>query len=138
MNALMNRLGERRKCENEKREVHFTGRNKRHLVQIQSIMTDVFNSFATGISSVILLVTLYFFIKKYVNYRRGSKQEQEHGFWSHVIRMPVPFLLIGIPLIISLAWTFGITYAVLGILNTMTSVLFVILFGMGIDYGIHF
>lgn len=123
---------------NEEMEVRYTGRNKRHLVQIQSIMKDVTRSFATGISSVILLVTLYFFIKKYVNYRRGDKASQRHGFWAHVIRIPVPFLLIGIPLIISLAWTFGITYGVLGILNTMTSVLFVILFGMGIDYGIHF
>src|SRR5699024_4373155 len=46
--------------------------------------------------------------------------------------------IIGIPLIISLALTFGITYWVLGTLNIMTAVLFVILFGLGIDYGIHF
>ena len=123
---------------NEDMNVKYGGRLKRHLAQIESIMNDVYRSFATGISSVILLVVLYFFIKKYVNYRRGSKRHQQHGFWGHVIRMPVPFFLIGLPLIISLAWTFGITYAVLGMLNTMTSVLFVILFGMGIDYGIHF
>lgn len=123
---------------NEAMEVKFAGRLKRHLGQIESILKDVFRSFATGISSVILLVMLYFFIKKYVNYRRGANQSQNHGFWSHAVRLPVPVLLIGLPLIISLAWTFGITYAVLGMLNTMTSVLFVILFGMGIDYGIHF
>jgi uncharacterized protein len=52
--------------------------------------------------------------------------------------MPVPILIIGIPLVISLMWTFGLTYLQLGVLNTMTSVLFVILFGLGIDYGIHF
>jgi predicted RND superfamily exporter protein len=52
--------------------------------------------------------------------------------------MPLPVLIIGIPLISSLLWTFGITYFVLGMLNTMTSVLFVILFGLGIDYGIHY
>lgn len=123
---------------NEGMQVKYGGRLKRHLAQLESIMSDVSRSFATGISSVILLVILYFFIKKYINYRRGSKRHQQHGFWGHVIRMPVPFVLIGLPLIISLAWTFGITYAVLGMLNTMTSVLFVILFGMGIDYGIHF
>lgn len=123
---------------NKNMEVKYAGRLKRHLAQLESIMNDVYRSFATGISSVILLVVLYFFIKKYVNYKRGSRRHQQHGFFGHVIRIPVPFFLIGLPLIVSLAWTFGITYAVLGMLNTMTSVLFVILFGMGIDYGIHF
>jgi predicted RND superfamily exporter protein len=80
---------------------------------------------------------LYFSFKKYFNYRKGS-ENKDRGFLKHLIRMPVPILVIGIPLVISLAWTFGITYFVLGTLNTMTSVLFVILFGMGIDYGIHF
>lgn len=122
----------------EEMEVRAGGRLQRHLSELESIMGDVFNSFASGFSSVILLVMLYFFIKKYVNYRRGDLSDQSHSFWGHVIRMPVPVLIIGVPLIVSLLWTFGITYAVLGMLNTMTSVLFVILFGMGIDYGIHF
>jgi predicted RND superfamily exporter protein len=123
---------------NEQMEVEYGGRLKRHLAEIDSIMNDVFSSFASGISSVILLVMLYFSIKKYLNYRWGDEEEKEHSFWEHLIRMPVPVLVIGIPLLISLSWTFGITYFVLGTLNTMTSVLFVILFGMGIDYGIHF
>ncbi len=119
-------------------EVRFGGRLKRHLSEFESIMRDVYNSFALGISSVILLVMLYFWVKKYINYRRGKSSDQQYGIFQHIIRMPVPVLIIGIPLLISLAWTFGITYAVLGMLNTMTSVLFVILFGLGIDYGIHF
>jgi predicted RND superfamily exporter protein len=52
--------------------------------------------------------------------------------------MPIPVLIIGIPLGFSLIWTFGLTYFYLGMLNTMTSVLAVILFGLGIDYGIHY
>lgn len=123
---------------NKEMEVRFGGRLKRHLSEINSVMDDVFSSFASGISSVIILVILYFFFKKYIHYRRGSRRNLQHGIFSHLIRMPVPFFIIGIPLIISLTWTFGITYGVLGMLNTMTSVLFVILFGMGIDYGIHF
>ncbi|MDX1587137.1 MAG: MMPL family transporter, partial [Balneolaceae bacterium] len=123
---------------NKEMEVRFGGRLKRHLSEINSVMEDVFSSFASGISSVVLLVVLYFFFKKYINYRRGSRRDLQHGIFSHILRMPVPFFIIGIPLIISLTWTFGITYGVLGMLNTMTSVLFVILFGMGIDYGIHF
>ncbi|MCW9707358.1 efflux RND transporter permease subunit [Fodinibius salsisoli] len=123
---------------NSAMEVRYGGRLKRHLAEIDSIMNDVFSSFASGISSVIILVMLYFFIKKYINYRKGNEQEKEHRFWEHLIRMPVPVLVIGLPLLISLSWTFGVTYFVLGTLNTMTSVLFVILFGMGIDYGLHY
>lgn len=119
-------------------EVQFGGRLKRHLEELTSIMNDVIGSFATGISSVILLVMLYFFIKKYIHYRNGVKNKLNYTIWSHVIRIPVPVLIIGIPLIMSLIWTFGITYFYLGMLNTMTSVLFVILFGLGIDYGIHY
>lgn len=119
-------------------EVRFGGRLKRHLEELTSIMDDVMGSFATGISSVVFLVMFYFFIKKYLHYRKGTKGIGKYSFWSHVVRMPVPVLVIGIPLLISLVWTFGITYFYLGMLNTMTSVLFVILFGLGIDYGIHF
>jgi predicted RND superfamily exporter protein len=119
-------------------EVQFGGRLKRHLEELTSIMNDVLGSFATGISSVILLVMLYFFIKKYIHYRRGKNEDLKHGIWSHILRIPVPVLIIGLPLVMSLVWTFGITYFYLGMLNTMTSVLFVILFGLGIDYGIHY
>lgn len=119
-------------------KVLYGGRLKRHLSELESIMNDVYSSFASGISSVILLVMFYFFLKKYRSYRRGKTDQQSHSFWEHLVRLPVPVLVIGIPLLISLLWTFGITYFVLGMLNTMTSVLFVILFGMGIDYGIHF
>ncbi|MGM0589318.1 MAG: efflux RND transporter permease subunit [Bacteroidota bacterium] len=115
--------------------VVFGGRLKRHLAQLDSIMQDVISSFASGISSVILLVMLYFSIKKWWNARGTDYSPQ---WWQHLIRMPIPILIIGLPLLMSLFWTFGITYGVLGILNTMTSVLFVILFGLGIDYGIHF
>jgi len=119
-------------------QVKFGGRLKKHLLEIDSIMRDVFNSFATGVSSVLLLVMLYFFGKKYWNYRLGAEHARTKGFWAHIVRAPVSILLIGIPLFLSLVYTFGITYLYLGVLNTMTSVLFVILFGMGIDYGIHF
>ena len=119
-------------------EVRFGGRLKRHLEELTSIMNDVIGSFASGISSVILLVMLYFFFKKYIHYRKGTNGNGNYSVWSHLIRMPVPVIIIGVPLLISLFWTFGITYFYLGILNTMTSVLFVILFGLGIDYGIHY
>jgi len=123
---------------NSQMDVRYGGRLKRHLSEIDSIMNDVFSSFASGISSVLLLVMIYFSFKKYLNYRWGDSGNKDRSLWEHLIRLPVPILVIGIPLVISLTWTFGGTYFVLGVLNTMTSVLFVILFGMGIDYGIHF
>lgn len=119
-------------------EVRFGGRLKRHLTELESIMNDVYSSFALGITSVLILVVLYFTIKKYLNYRRTDPRLQRHSLLQHIIRAPVPMLVIGIPLLISLMWTFGITSLTLGMLNTMTSVLFVILFGLGIDYGIHY
>ncbi|WP_018126686.1 efflux RND transporter permease subunit [Balneola vulgaris] len=119
-------------------EVRFGGRLKRHLEELTSIMDDVIGSFASGISGVIVLVMLYFFVKKYLHYRKGKSEELKHSIWSHVLRIPVPVLIIGLPLVMSLVWTFGLTYFYLGMLNTMTSVLFVILFGLGIDYGIHY
>lgn len=119
-------------------QVSSGGRLSRHLMELDSITNDVFNSFASGITSVLLVVMFYFFIKKLVNYRRGSIEEQKVGILGHVLRSPVPIIIIGLPLVISLSYTFGLAYLFLGTLNTMTSVLFVILFGMGIDYGIHF
>src|SRR5699024_2762122 len=49
---------------NVEMEVRSGGRLKRHLSEIDSISNDVYKSFASGISSVILLVMMYFFIKK--------------------------------------------------------------------------
>ncbi|MBM3277356.1 MAG: MMPL family transporter [Candidatus Handelsmanbacteria bacterium] len=46
-------------------------------------------------------------------------------------------IFVAIPLVMSLAWTFGLTYLVIGNLNQITVGLFAILFGLGIDYGIH-
>src|SRR5690606_9915354 len=118
--------------------VTYGGRLMKHLMGLDSIMRDVLSSFASGVSSVLLVVMIYFFTKKLINYRRGSTQDQTASIWSHILRAPVPLLVIGLPLLISLSYTFGVAYITLGMLNTMTSVLFVILFGMGIDYGIHF
>lgn len=114
------------------------GRLERHLMELDSIISDVVRSFGSGITAVILLVGFYFMIKKIINYRRGFYRHRTHTVWAHVLRFPLPIVIIGYPLLVSLAITFGITYFVLGTLNTMTSVLFVILFGLGIDYGIHY
>ena len=46
-------------------------------------------------------------------------------------------LLVGLPLVISLAWTGALVYALLGHLNVMTGFGAAILSGLGSDYGIY-
>lgn len=124
-------------------EVQSGGRLKRHLNELESVTSDVIRSFASGISAVILLVMLYFFNKTLSARRRAGLMGKgvEGLTWSALIqllRSPVAVLIIGGPLVLSLLMTFGIAHLFLETLNTMTAVLFVILFGLGIDYGIHF
>ncbi len=46
-------------------------------------------------------------------------------------------LIIIVPLMMSISWTFGLTYLTIGNLNQITVSLFAVLFGLGIDFGIH-
>ena len=54
----------------------------------------------------------------------------------HFRQVFAPFFII-LPLLMSLSWTFGLTKIVIGNLNQITVCLFAILFGLGIDFGIH-
>ena len=105
-------------------------------VEVQSITSDVRNSFGGGVLAVVLAVVLYFLYKS-VQARTGGR-----FVWRVVVtelfRTPVTALLLTLPLLISLAWTAGLAGAVFGTLNLMTSTLGLVLFGLGIDYGIHF
>lgn len=124
-------------------EVQSGGRLKRHLNELESVTSDVIRSFASGISAVIVLVMLYFFNKTLSARRRSGLVGKSAGTRSfsvliQLLRSPVAVLIIGGPLVLSLLMTFGLAHLFLETLNTMTAVLFVILFGLGIDYGIHF
>lgn len=52
-------------------------------------------------------------------------------------RNPLTILAILLPLCSGLCWTFAITALTIGFLNTISAMLFVVLFGLGIDHGIH-
>ncbi len=52
-------------------------------------------------------------------------------------RRPSAVLLLCLPLLISLSWTFALAQLAIGTLNLITVFLVVILFGLGIDFGIH-
>lgn len=112
------------------------GRPLRQYTEVQAIASDVRNSFGAGASTVLLVVVLYFFYKGY-RARRGATFSMS-VLLGQLARMPIMALLIGIPLLMSLSWTFGVAYWAFETLNLMTSTLGLVLFGLGIDFGIHF
>ncbi|MEP0547245.1 MAG: MMPL family transporter [Rhodothermales bacterium] len=114
-------------------EVTTAGRLLRQQIEIEAITNDVQSSFGLGAAAVLLFVVLYFLYKA-LQVRGRTRRV----VLSELARLPVTAGLIGIPLLMSLAWTFGIAGAVFGALNLMTSTLALVLFGLGIDYGIHF
>ncbi|MDT0630180.1 MMPL family transporter [Rubrivirga sp. S365] len=112
------------------------GQILKQAVEVRSITSDVQNSFGGGVLAVVLTVVLYFLYKS-VQARTGGRL-----VWRVVavelLRTPVTALLLTVPLLISLSWTAGVAGAAFGTLNLMTSTLGLVLFGLGIDYGIHF
>ena len=93
-------------------EVFYGSNIKNRIDEYEALKRDIFGTAVYGVVGVFLLLLLYF-------------------------RSLTPPILIAITLMASLAWTFGVTYLVVGQLNTITGFLFVVLFGLGIDYGIH-
>ncbi len=93
-------------------QVYFGGSLKNRLDEYEVIKSDILGTALYGIGGVVLLIALFF------------------GNVAGVV-------LVTVSLAFSITWTFGLTYLVIGELNTLTGFLFVILFGLGIDYGIH-
>lgn len=109
------------------------GRVLRQLVEIEAITNDVQSSFGAGVLAVLIFVMGYFFYKS-IQVKGFSRKT----VLSELSRTPVTAVLLGVPLLMSLAWTFGVAYMAFGTLNLMTSTLALVLFGLGIDYGIHY
>lgn len=117
-------------------EITMAGLLMRQMIEVDMILDDVVGSFGAGVLTLLLMVVLYFFYKGYQ--ARAGRHFSRRVLLSELARMPVTALVIGVPLLTSLAWTFGITYLTYGVLNMMTSTLGLVLFGLGIDFGIHF
>ena len=92
--------------------VEYGGNYKNKLDEFQVIIDDVKSTAIVGMTAVFLLIAVYF-------------------------RRLQAAVLVALSLIFGIAWTFGVTYWAIGELNIMTVFLFVVLFGLGIDYGIH-
>lgn len=121
---------------NAEMEITLAGRLLRQLIEVDAIMEDVAGSFGAGVATVILMVVAYFAYKSYR--ARAGRRFSARILLHELLRSPITAIVIALPLLASLCWTFGLVYLVYGSLNLMTSALALILFGMGIDYGIHF
>lgn len=109
------------------------GRLLRQQVEIRAITDDVQRSFGAGVGAVLFVVLLYFLVKAL---RGGALSGQR--VLVELARTPVLALVLATPLLMSLIGAGGIAAAAFGSLNLMTSTLGLVLFGLGIDYGIHF
>jgi len=112
-------------------ETYLAGRLWRYRTEIRAITNDVIGSFGAGAMAVLLVLMTYFFAK-------AIQLRGRQAIWSELARVPVTAVLIGIPLIMSLVWTAAIGFMVFETLNLFSSTLGLVLFGLGIDYGIHF
>ncbi len=92
--------------------VKLGGRVANLVAKFDAIMHDIKSSAIWSLSAILLVVALF--------YRRLSA-----------------LFYIGLPLIVGFLWTFAVTQVVLGGLNLITIFLVLILFGLGIDFGIH-
>lgn len=117
-------------------EIVLAGRLLHRVVQVEAIRNDVAKTFGLGAGSVLLLVMVYFFYKSY-KARHGAEIGVK-AVLIQIARLPVLAVVIGLPLIMCLSWTFGAAYLLVGNLNLMTSTLALLLFGLGIDFGVHF
>ena len=108
----------------------------KQVIEVRSITNDVRNSFGAGVLSVIFAVVLYFLYKS-IQARTGGRLVWGVVF-SELLRTPVTAVLLTLPLLMSLSWAGGVAALTFGTLNLMTSTLGLVLFGLGIDYGIHF
>lgn len=92
--------------------IEYGGPFKNKIDEYDTFVSDVRSTLIFGVVGIVALLTFYF-------------------------RQPLAAFFVAVPLAMGLIWAFAITYWVIGNLNTMTAFLFVILFGLGIDFGIH-
>lgn len=88
------------------------GRVAKRVAEFDVVISDLKNSGAWSIGGILLIVVLF--------YRRLTA-----------------VVYIGLPLAVAFLWTFALTKFALGGLNLITVFLVLILFGLGIDFGIH-
>ncbi len=92
--------------------LHVSGSLKNKLDEYDIIIGDILRSaWSSGLLILVMLVAFF--------------------------RRPTILALVLAPLAIGLIWTFAVAQMAIGFLNTISAMLFVVLFGLGIDHGIH-
>lgn len=92
-------------------EVGLAGPIQARIDEYSSILRDLRSSAATGGTLILLLVAIYF-------------------------RTAFALFLVFFPLVLGIAVSFALTQLVLGELNMFTAFLFLVLTGLGVDYGV--
>ena len=92
--------------------VGIAGRIRNKVAQFDAVVNDVVVGLGSSVSLIILLLLAHY--KRFV---------------------VVPLIIL--PLVTGIIWTIGVTAIVIGGLNLITIFLALILFGLGIDFGIH-
>jgi len=117
-------------------EYVLAGRLMHRAIQVEAIRNDVAKTFGIGVGAVLLLVCIYFMYKSYI--RRKDDDHLLRSISRLFLKLPFLLLIISVPLLMSITWTFGLAYLLIGNLNMMTSTLALLLFGLGVDFGVHF
>ena len=126
-------------------QVELGGRLKRQMIEVDAILNDITGSFGAGVLTLLALVVAYFAYRRTRLIGGTGAAPSPQGpafkrqlFWKELRQAPWAAVVLGLPLLVSLAWTYGLVHFVYDQLNLMTSALGLILFGLGIDFGIHF
>jgi predicted RND superfamily exporter protein len=112
------------------------GEVRNRVEEYRVVTTDALRNLLGGMTLQVLLIVLFFRQPLRLG-RFHSVVGKAAGFVTGILRQLTAALLIAVPLVLSIIWTFAIASVVVGGLNTITVFLFVILFGLGIDFGIH-
>ncbi len=92
--------------------IEVVGSYRNRYREYQAVVGDIFSSIGVAIGLILLLIIVYF-------------------------RRVRTVALIFIPLIVGILFTVGLTALTLGRLNMTTALIFAVLLGLGIDFGVH-
>lgn len=114
---------------NKNLKIYYGGDFQNKIDNYEVVTNDIFGTLPYGLACVMLIILIYFW--------QPLDRTNFKALLLSLIKQIFSILLIVIPLAMSLCWTFGITYLAIGSLNIITGFLIVILFGLGIDFGVH-
>lgn len=109
----------------------YAGAIKTRVDQYDALMQDLSVGGAVSMSSIFIVLYIYF--------GRMIRQRQKGPvafLWTSILRL-VPVVLVFVPMVYSTIMAFAFCSLFFDKLNVVTSFLFAIIFGLGVDIGIH-